>query len=75
MTAGHDDRNGGGEALIRYGDAEFQVLRPGAFVICAVTGRQIPIDQLRYWSVDRQEPYIDSEAASRRWRELSGVGV
>jgi len=34
------------------------VLAPGSYVTCAVTGQRIPLDELRYWSVDRQEPYV-----------------
>ena len=45
------------EAKLRYLDADFQVLREGDYVRCAVTGDPITIDNLRYWSVDRQEPY------------------
>jgi hypothetical protein len=33
------------------------VLSPGDHVICAVTGRPIPLEELRYWSVARQEAY------------------
>lgn len=56
---------GGGsrEARIKYLDADFQIVMPGAYVICAITGRQIPIDELRYWSVARQEPYADASAS------------
>ncbi len=32
---------------------------PGSYVICAMTGKHIPLDELRYWSVARQEPYAD----------------
>jgi hypothetical protein len=28
-----------------------------------VTGKHIPLGRLRYWSVDRQEPYVDAEAS------------
>ena len=45
------------EAKIRYLDADFQVVREGDHVRCAVTGDPIRINNLRYWSVDRQEPY------------------
>lgn len=57
---------GGREARIRYLDGDFQVTSPGAFVRCAVTGETIPIDELRYWSVARQEPYIDPNASLQR---------
>lgn len=54
---------GSREAKIRYLDGDFQILMPGAYVVCAVTGEQIPIDELRYWSVARQEPYVDAAAS------------
>jgi hypothetical protein len=52
---------GGGfrEAKIRYLDGDYQVLSAGSYVVCAATGVQIPLDELRYWSVARQEPYAD----------------
>lgn len=55
--------NGSREAKIRYLDADFQILVPGSFVLCAFTGEQIPLDELRYWSVARQEAYIDADAS------------
>ncbi|QRM56834.1 DUF2093 domain-containing protein [Sinorhizobium sp. BG8] len=53
----------GREARIRYLDGDFQILMPGSHVICAMTGEIIPIDELRYWSVARQEPYVDAKAS------------
>jgi hypothetical protein len=53
----------GGEAVLRYLDGDFQVITPGAFVRCAVTGVAIPLDELKYWSVERQEPYVDAAAS------------
>ena len=60
-----------GPARLRYKDAEFEVLLSGAYVICAVTGRQIPLDELKYWSVDRQEAYADVLASVKREREMN----
>ena len=56
----------GGEARIRYLDGDFQIVTPGGFVRCVVTGREIRLDELRYWSVERQEPYIDAAASLAR---------
>lgn len=58
------------EAKIRYLDADYQVLSPGTFVRCAVTGKPIPLDELKYWSVERQEPYVDVEASLKRELEF-----
>lgn len=59
-----------GEAEIRYLDGDFRVLRPGSFVRCAVTGVAIPLDELRYWSVSRQEAYAGPQEALQRAQEL-----
>ena len=53
-------------ATLLYGPNGFRVVKPGKFVLCAVTGEQIPLEELRYWSVDRQEPYATPEIATRR---------
>ncbi len=45
------------EAKLRYLDGEFQVMREGDFVRCAISADPIHLDNLRYWSVDRQEAY------------------
>lgn len=57
---------GGGEAVIEYRDSNIRVIRPGRFVRCAVTGEAIPLETLKYWSVDRQEAYVSPEAVLRR---------
>jgi len=51
------------EARLRYFDADFQVMREGEFVRCAVTGDAIRLDSLRYWNVARQAPYRSAEVA------------
>ena len=53
-------------ATLIYGPNGFRVIKPGRYVACAVTGEPIPLDELRYWSVDRQEPYASPEIATRR---------
>ncbi len=63
-----------GEAKLRYLDSDFQVVVPGSYVICAVTSQRIPLSELRYWSVDRQEPYRDAEASLRRALSIERSG-
>jgi hypothetical protein len=57
---------GGGEAVIEYLDGNMRVVKPGSYVRCAVTGERVPLDQLRYWSVARQEAYVSPEAVLKR---------
>ena len=42
----------------------FRVLTPGDHVVCAVSGERIPLDDLRYWSVARQQPYASAAIAT-----------
>ena len=55
-----------GEAEVKYLDGDFRVVRPGAFVRCAVTGLPIPLEELKYWSVDLQEAYLSPEVVLQR---------
>jgi hypothetical protein len=55
-----------GEAKVEFLDGDFRIVRPGAYVRCAVTGEPIPLEDLRYWSVDRQEAYATPAASMKR---------
>ena len=55
-----------GEAERKFLDGDFRILRPGAFVRCAVTGAPIPLEELKYWNVDLQEAYASPEAVMQR---------
>lgn len=68
------DPGTGGEAKLRYLDADFEVIRAGNHVRCAVTGEAIPLRSLRYWSVDRQEAYVDAAAANKARDEALSKG-
>ncbi len=58
-------------ARLHYMAGTFRVLSSGDHVVCAVTGRRIPLQELRYWSVARQEPYADA-AASLKAEQAAG---
>ena len=55
--------NQGRPARLHYLQGTFRVLSPGDHVVCAVTGGRIPLDELRYWNVARQEAYATAEAS------------
>ncbi|QDM41130.1 MULTISPECIES: DUF2093 domain-containing protein [Bacteria] len=59
-------KSGEQAAQLIYGPNGFRVMRPGSHVVCAVTGEAIPLEGLRYWSVERQEAYANPEVATRR---------
>lgn len=51
-------------ARLHYMMNNYRVLASGDHVVCAVSGEQIPLEMLRYWSVSRQEPYASAELAT-----------
>ena len=55
----------GRAARLHYLPSTFRVLSDGDHVLCSVTGAKIPLHELRYWSVERQEPYVDADASLR----------
>jgi hypothetical protein len=55
-----------GEAELKFLDGDFRVIKPGAFVRCAVTGVPIPLEELKYWNVELQEAYAGPDAVLRR---------
>ncbi|MEL6947435.1 MAG: DUF2093 domain-containing protein [Pseudomonadota bacterium] len=50
-------------AQVDYTAADFKVRVPGRHVLCAITGKAIPLDELKYWSWERQEAYVDVESS------------
>jgi hypothetical protein len=61
------------EARIHYLDGTFRMLSAGDHVRCAITGVEIPLEELRYWSVERQEPFIDAAASLEAERRAGKI--
>lgn len=61
-----------GEAQLYYTISDYKVVTPGSYVRCAVTGQQIPLSNLRYWSAQWQEAYADAAASAARAQEKAG---
>jgi len=61
---------GGGEAKLKYHSGSFDVIVPGSYVVCAVTGAQITLQDLRYWDWDVQEAYATADISCKRSEEL-----
>jgi hypothetical protein len=66
--------SGGRLAQVQYLSGSFQVVSPGDHVVCAVTGRRIGLNELRYWSHEVQEAYADAQAAAKRYAQLRATG-
>ena len=57
-------------AKLRYGPNTFEVLEKGNHVVCAVSGKKIPLDKLTYWNVHLQEAYFSPKEAQIRFEKL-----
>ena len=53
-------------AKIKYMPNNFEIIEDGDHVICAISGKKIPIQSLNYWNVDLQEPYFSYVEASMK---------
>tara|TARA_Y100000817_G_C16609232_1_gene434406 strand:- start:173 stop:364 length:192 start_codon:yes stop_codon:yes gene_type:complete len=51
-------------ARLKYLHNSFEIVENGTHVVCAVSGKKIPLDQLTYWNVDLQEPYFSYKEAN-----------
>jgi len=59
-------------AKIKYLPNNFQIIQEGDHVVCAVSGKNIRLEELNYWNVDLQEPYYSYiEASIKREEEES----
>lgn len=52
-------------ARLHYLANSFRVLTRGEYVPCAVSGEHIALEDLRYWSVARQQAYATAQHATR----------
>ena len=44
-------------AKIKYLPNNFEIIENGDYVVCAISGKKIDLENLNYWNVDLQEPY------------------
>ena len=57
-------------AKIKYLPNNFQILQKGDHVICAISGKKIPLEKLTYWNVELQEAYFSAIEANERFKTL-----
>tara|TARA_B100000131_G_C18110489_1_gene609454 strand:+ start:2001 stop:2192 length:192 start_codon:yes stop_codon:yes gene_type:complete len=53
-------------AKLKYLNNSFEIIENGTHVICAVSGKNIPLENLNYWNVDLQEPYFSYKEANQK---------
>ena len=57
-------------AKIKYMANNFQVLEPGDYVECAVSGKKINLENLNYWNVELQESYFSYKEAFEKREKI-----
>ena len=59
------------KAKLVYKHNSFDIIEEGNFVVCAVSGKEIPVDQLTYWNVELQEAYYSPIEVNERYKKLN----
>ena len=60
----------GNKAKLKFKPNNFEIIEEGDHVVCAVSGKNIPLNQLTYWNVELQEAYFSPKEAQIRFEEL-----
>ena len=58
------------KAKLKYRENSFDIIEEGNFVICAISGREILLENLTYWNVELQEAYFSPIEANKRYKEI-----
>ncbi len=59
------------KAKLKYRNNSFDIIEKGDFVICAISGKKIPLEKLNYWNVDRQEAYFSAIEADISFKNFN----
>ena len=58
------------KAKLLYKNNSFDIVEEGNFVICAISGKEIPLEKLNYWNVDLQEAYFSTVEVNKRYKQI-----
>ena len=59
------------KAKLKFNANNFEIIEEGDHVVCAVSGKNILLNQLTYWNVELQEAYYSAKEAQQRYEELN----
>ena len=59
------------KAKLKFNPNNFEIIEEGDHVVCAVSGKNIPLNQLTYWNAELQEAYFSPKEAHQRYEELN----
>ena len=61
------------KAKLKYSHNSFDIIEEGDHVICAISGREIPLNHLNYWNVELQEAYFSPIEANESYKKLKKI--
>ena len=61
----------GNKAKLKFNPNSFDILENGDYVICAISGKKIPLKELNYWNVELQEAYYSPKEAQERFKQIN----
>jgi len=59
------------KAKLKFLPNNFEIIEEGDHVVCVVSGKNIPLNQLTYWNAELQEAYYSPKEAQQRYEELN----
>ena len=60
-------------AKIKYLPNTFKIIEEGDHVLCAISGKQISIENLNYWNVELQEAYFSYKEANQKREKINNA--
>ena len=61
----------GNKAKLKFNPNNFEIIEEGEYVVCAVSGKNIPLNQLTYWNTELQEAYFSPKEAFLRKEQIN----
>ena len=58
------------KAKLQYKHNSFDIIEEGNFVVCAVSGKEISLENLTYWNVELQEAYFSPLEVNERYKKI-----
>ena len=58
------------KAKLQYKHNSFDIIEEGNFVVCAISGKEISLENLTYWNVELQEAYFSPLEVNERYKKI-----
>jgi hypothetical protein len=58
------------KAKLLFKHNSFDIIEEGDYVLCAISEKEIKLNDLNYWNVDLQEAYFSPIEANKRFKSL-----